>query len=509
MLTWLLAALLAAVLLAWVLLGRAAAKRNGAGLTTTLSARGSQIGRLAARTMLRRVWFSVRTALSTRERRRKLRERYHMQVAEEATEMMGNMKGAFMKLGQILSFATEVVPENARQALAKLQMDAPPMSFAIVRSVIEQDFGADLSALFRRFDEEPLAAASIGQVHRARLHGGQEVVVKVQYPGVAAAIESDLRASQGLAFMVSAINHNIDAQGVVDEVKERLFEELDYGKELRNQQLFHALWRGHPLIRVPRVYPELSSARVITQEYCAGLGFTEFAQSATAEEKRRCVFAINDFVFDSMFRHCVFNADPHPGNYILQSDGGVVFLDYGCVKFFRPEFIRDLQALNRSLLHDDRASFETLLKKMEVVLPGKPYELEELWAFFCYHTAPFRVDQEFAFTKEWVREAFAVMDPTKQTRINLPKDFVFLNRITFGLNSIMLSLEGRENFHRLHRRYDYPEENQPPALARLGVDLPARFLPAGMEPAAGATLTAESAARPAPSTESPSSRSGY
>ena len=277
-----------------------------------------------------------------------------MQVAEEATELMGNMKGAFMKLGQIMSFATEVVPENARQALSRLQMDAPPMRFEVARKVIEDDFGRDLRELFRSFDEEPIAAASIGQVHRARLHGGEEVAVKVQYPGVAQAIETDLKAA-GPRCMLSAVNRNIDAQGIVEEVKERLFEEFDYQKELSSQPLFGKLWQGHPLIRIPRVYPEMSAARVITQEYCHGLRFDEYAEQASADQKRLCVHALTDFVFDSMYRLCVFNGDPHPGNYLMQADGGIVFLDFGCVKYFDPAFIRDLQALNRSLIENDRS----------------------------------------------------------------------------------------------------------------------------------------------------------
>ncbi|MFI5307536.1 MAG: ABC1 kinase family protein [Polyangiales bacterium] len=460
------------------------AARSSAGIATSLGARGSELGRFVTRSVARRYLLALRSLLATRERKRQLRERYHMQVAEEATQMMGNMKGALMKLGQILSFATEVVPENAREALQRLQFDAPPMAFAVVRSVVEADLGKPIETLFARFEHEPLAAASIGQVHRARLHDGQDVVVKVQYPGVAEAIGNDLRASRGLAAMLSAFNRNIDAQGVVEEVKERLFEELDYRNELRNQQLFCELWRDHPLIRIPRVYPELSTEHVLTQEYCRGLGFAEFVASASASEKRLCVHALNDFVFDSMYRYCVFNGDPHPGNYIFQDDGGIVFVDFGCVKRFRPEFIRDLQALNRALMENDRVSFETLLKKMEVVLPGKPYERDELWDFFCYHTEAFREDRVFTFTKEWVREAFSVMDPTKQTRINLPRDFVFLNRITFGLNSIMLKLGASENFHHLHRRYNYPDENVPPGLARIGVPLEERFVRMTFEPVA-------------------------
>src|SRR5262249_46323051 len=148
-----------------------------------------------------------------------------------------------------------------------LQMDAPPMGFPIVKSVVEAELGKAIGEAFRSFEPEPIAAASIGQVHRARLHSGEEVVVKVQYPGVAQAIANDLMASRGLAAMLSAFNQNIDAQGVVDEVKDRLLEELDYKRELANQQQFCKIWAGHPLISIPQPYPELSSARVLTQEY--------------------------------------------------------------------------------------------------------------------------------------------------------------------------------------------------------------------------------------------------
>jgi predicted unusual protein kinase regulating ubiquinone biosynthesis (AarF/ABC1/UbiB family) len=276
--------------------------------------------------------------------------------------------------------------------------------------------------------------------------------------------------------MVAVMNKNIDAHGVVDEIKARLFEELDYAEELRHQTQFHALWQGHPLIRVPRPYPELSAARVLTQEYCRGLPFDRFLEVATPGEKRLAVHVMHDFVFDSMYGHGVFNGDPHPGNYLFQEDGGVAFLDYGCVKRFSPDFLESLSALNRALIEGDRAAFMVLLARMQVVLPGAEHDPDELWAFFCYHTEAFRQDRVFTFTKQWVAEAFAVMDPTRQTRINLPRDFVFLNRITFGLNSIMLMLGASENFHRMHRRYHYPSEDHGPALAELGIALPERFL---------------------------------
>jgi hypothetical protein len=139
--------------------------------------------------------------------------------------------------------------------------------------------------------------------------------------------------------------------------------------------------------------------------------------------------------------------------------------------------------MNRALMEDDRDAFETLLKRMQVVLPGRPYDIDELWEFFCYHSEPFRTDRVFTFTPQWVQQAFSVMDPTKQTRINLPKSFVFLNRITFGLNSIMLRLDASENFHAIHRRYNYPDAGVPPSLTRLGVEVPERFHPIALAPA--------------------------
>ena len=212
--------------------------------------------------------------------------------------------------------------------------------------------------------------------------------------------------------------------------------------------------RGLWVVRTALVSPE-EIDRIVDEAAAAGLNalFVQvrgrgdvFYKSALAprspllERQPRSFDPLERLLFRELFEFRVMQTDPNFGNYLFQPDGAIAFLDYGCVKRFKPEFILDLQALNRALMANDKVAFEALLKKMQVVLPGRPYDVDELWRFFCYHSAGFREDRVFTFTSEWVREAFAVMDPTKQTRINLPPDFVFLNRITFGLNSIMLRL---------------------------------------------------------------------
>jgi predicted unusual protein kinase regulating ubiquinone biosynthesis (AarF/ABC1/UbiB family) len=462
-------------------------RRRGAlrlrGLSTSASGRAARVGGLLTRSAFRRLVLRLRQLVADKRRRRELADQVHLREASEAAELMGNMKGVAMKLGQILSFADESLPEPAREALRGLQQDAPPMAFDLVRQTIEAEFSRPLPKLLASIDEEPLAAASIGQVHRARLLDGRQVVLKVQYPGVEQAIEADLKLSNNLAGMIGMFMPNAEAKPIAAELSERLREELDYERELRNQQLFFELWKGHPLIRVPRVYPELSSRRVLCQEYCRGLRFYDFVEQASADEKALAVFVLNDFVFDSMHRHHVFNGDPHPGNYLFHEDGGVSFLDFGCIKYFEPGFMGQVQAFNRAIVEEDRDAFDLMVKEMGVILPDRPYDRDFVWEFFRYHAAPFADDVEFAFTKDYVAKAREVMSLKNVRRLNLPPSLLLFNRITFGLNAIFAELGAKANFYQLYRRYLYPHEQVGPALAQLGAELPQRFLETGAEPA--------------------------
>ncbi len=454
-----------------------------AGMNTSLAGRMSQIWALMTRSTFRKMKLRVLQSMADHDEKKRLESQYHVQTAEEAAKMMGQMKGVFMKIGQIVSFTNESLPPEARAALATLQQSAPPMAFSLVREVIIKELGKPPEELFKSIDHEPLAAASIGQVHRAKLKDGTDVVLKVQYPGVDEAIRSDLKASAGLAAIIGAVNRNLDAAAVVEELKEVILQELDYRQELRSQQLFCELWRDHPMIRVPKVFPQFSSQRVLCQEFRRGLRFKDFLESATEDERRMATRVLHDFVFDSMNRFCVFNGDPHPGNYLFNEDGGITFLDYGCIKYFDPKFILMLRRMSRSLVEGDKVAFEAICHEAGFVLPGREYDIEKIWNFMRYNSEPVLENKPFRFTKEWLAQASELMKAENMWQMNLPKDFLFFNRITFGLNSLFCQLGAEENFHSFNLRYMYEDRDGAPALALSGIELPARYLSSQMEPA--------------------------
>jgi len=477
--SWVLAAILVIFTMRFVL-GQVTGRK---GMSTSVSGRTGQIGALMTRSMFRKIKLRVRQAIANHDEKKRLESQYHVKTAEEAAKMMGQMKGVFMKIGQIVSFTNDSLPPEARNALATLQQSAPPMDFSLVREVLTKELGRPPEEIFKHIDHEPLAAASIGQVHRAKLKDGTEVVLKVQYPGVDEAIRSDLKASAGLAAIIGAVNRNIDAAAVVEELKEIVLQELDYRQEIRSQQLFCELWRDHPLIRVPKVYPQYSSQRVLCQEFKRGLRFKDFLAQANEQERKLATRVLHDFVFDSMNRFCVFNGDPHPGNYLFHEDGGITFLDYGCIKYFDPKFIISLRKMSRSLVEGDKVRFEQFCHEQGFILPGRPYDIEKIWAFMRYNSEPMLEDKPFRYTKEWLGQASELMKAENVWQMNLPKDFLFFNRITFGLNSLFEQLGAEENFHRFNLRYVYEELDGPPSLALGGVELPARYMTSKMEPA--------------------------
>ncbi len=387
-------------------------------------------------------------------------------AAERTAAVMGDMKGAVMKVGQLLSFVdVDLVPEQYRTALAALQADAPPMPLELVRDVVTAELGAPPEAVFDWFSPEPIAAASIGQVHLARLDDGAgdelELVVKVQYPGVAEAIEADLANSALISLVVTLVQRalgglvpKVDARAVVEEIRDRIGEELDYRIEAENQAMFAELWAGEPRINVPAVVPELSAERVLTMEYVDAMRWSAAVQQPV-ELRNRWGEAIALFVFGSLYRHHVFNADPHPGNYLFHEDGTVTFLDFGCVKRFDAERVRLMRALaDAARTGDDDTILQAVLDAgLLRGLRGVDRSLVLDWYKRAYEprTAP----QPFTYTRAWaasqVNDLLEVKLGSLGTarQLDLPADMVFLGRITAGLNSVLAGLEATVDWDEL------------------------------------------------------------
>ena len=425
-------------------------QRNRTGRNTQLAALGVKVGATYATTGARKIFASA-------ERRIELDRDREMKTAEQIAERLGQMKGALMKLGQMASYLDEGLPEPLRIALSSLQSNAPPMSYELAKGVIEQELGQPIADLFVTFDPEPIAAASIGQVHRALIVDpttGEEraVAVKVQYPGVDTAIESDLRNTELLGAILKQGFGGLDPSDMVEEIKSRLSEELDYTREARNQREFHEYYRDHPFFHVPAVIDQLSTARVLTTELVVGSTWSELL-TWDQQERDLAAEAIFRFVFRSLYRFKAFNGDPHPGNYIFHGGGKVSFLDFGLVKHFSDAELQTFESMVKAAAidHDDDR-FRQIIEDAGLLKPNAPIDTREAGEYFSHFYEPVREDRVMTWTSEYssniVRHTFDRDSPISQYA-TVPKSFVFIQRINLGLYAILGELGATGNYRRV------------------------------------------------------------
>jgi predicted unusual protein kinase regulating ubiquinone biosynthesis (AarF/ABC1/UbiB family) len=305
-------------------------------LPTGRVARTARVGGLVTGQGVR--WAGMRAAnrVRTPERAAAAEKERTAALVNELVDQLGRMRGAAMKVGQVISIVEfDGLPEEQRdelqQKLASLRDGIPPVPFSRLEKLLRRELGAPLERVFSDFDTRAFAAASIGQVHRARTIDGDEVVVKVQYPGVAEAVETDLRNAMLLVPLVKRLAPGLDGKALGAELRERIGEELDYELEAQNQRRIERLMRGHPFISVPRVYTELSTRRVLVSEYIEGERF-EAVRRADEAQRDRYGEIVFRFFFGVLYRDRIALGDPHPGNYLLRPDGRVCFLDFGLLR---------------------------------------------------------------------------------------------------------------------------------------------------------------------------------
>jgi predicted unusual protein kinase regulating ubiquinone biosynthesis (AarF/ABC1/UbiB family) len=428
-----------------------AARRRSPMLQSRL-ARSAALARLALRIGGRYLARSPWLIFASVDRRSELRHELALRTADDVAEELGSMKGALMKLGQMASYIDEDMPQTFRTAMARLQYNAPPMSPALASSVIVDELGAAPERIFARWDPLPFAAASIGQVHRAITLQGQAVAVKVQYPGIARTITADVRNVALLRRVAGAAFPGLDTRSLIDELGERLSEEVDYRLEASNQELFARYYEGHPVIHVPHVVNELSTTRVLTSELVVGARFDDVLRW-NQRERNMAAETISRFVTRSLYRLHAFNGDPHPGNYLFHGRGRVSFLDFGLTKRFSAEDLEPLiDAVRFLAIENDGDRFRASLERAGFLRPGAPVPTQVVVdRFGLFYTtvlrdAPMTITP--AYASSIVRRFFDANGPLAPYS-DVPRAYVVLQRINLGLYAVMGSLNATANWRRI------------------------------------------------------------
>jgi predicted unusual protein kinase regulating ubiquinone biosynthesis (AarF/ABC1/UbiB family) len=411
--------------------------------------RGLAALQLVARGGARYAGSAPRLFAAAGEHRQQLRSDLALQTAEDVASTLGTMKGVLMKLGQMASYIDNGLSPGVRRTLSRLQDSVPPMTADLAAQVVEAELGRPPEQAFARWDPEPIAAASIGQVHRAITHDGRAVAVKVQYPGIAETIAADLSNVALLRRMLRVTAPSQDVDALLDELRERVLEELDYRREADNQRFFAAYYDGHPTITVPAIVDELSTRRVVTSELADGARFAELA-SWPQPERDLAAETIYRFVFRSLYELRAFNGDPHPGNYLFHGGGRVTFLDFGLVRHFTPVELQPLAQMARYLcVEHDPEAFRRNLEKAGFLRPGAPLSTEEVVEYMAVFYDTVRESRPVTMTGDYssavVRRFFDVRSPVT-TYASIPRSYVILQRINLGLFGLLGELTATANW---------------------------------------------------------------
>ena len=410
--------------------------------------RTARVWQLTARNGGRYVVHRVRRLRHRDEKRDQLDQQFAIRTSEDVARALGNMKGALMKFGQLLSFIMEALPDDAQKALATLQSDAQPMAPSLAAKMVTDELGQPPERIFLDWQVMPVAAASVGQVHRAVTHHGRDVAVKVQYPGVAESIEADLDNAEafyrlGTAFVLKGL----DAKGLVDELRARMRDELDYELEAASQTEFATRFAGHPFVSIPAVDTATSTKRVLTTEWVEAMSWAEFQASADAAARHRAGESIWRFAQYAVHRLGVFNGDPHPGNYLFSAEGDVTFLDFGLVKRWTPgEWQQLAPSLDAIIVHRDPDMLISVMEEIGFLRAGHGLAAQQVYDYVSTPYTPYLSDT-FTFTRAFVRDAMATIIDVKGPhaevieQLNMPPSFVILDRVVWGVSAILGKLE--------------------------------------------------------------------
>jgi predicted unusual protein kinase regulating ubiquinone biosynthesis (AarF/ABC1/UbiB family) len=410
------------------------------------------------------------------------------QNAIELAAALGGLKGPIMKVAQLLATIPDALPPEYAAELAQLQSQAPPMGWAFVKRRMTAELGGDWQRKFASFEHHPAAAASLGQVHRARAHEGADLACKLQYPDMQSAVEADLQQLQWIFAVHRRMDPAIDTTEIAKEIGARIREELDYRREAKHVMLYRTMLDGIDLIRVPRPWPALSSGRLLTLDWLEGRRLLEH-KNDSLEARNRLATAMFTAWWFPFSRYGVIHGDPHLGNYSVfdaeiggaRAPGGINLLDYGCIRVFAPKFVGGVVDLYNGLRRNDH---ELMVHAYETWgfrgLARELIDVLNIWARFIY--GPLLEDRVRSLAdgvkpaEYGRRQAFEVHRALKaKGPVKVPREFVFMDRAAIGLGGVFLHLRAELNFHRLFSRAieDFSiagvGERQSAALAAAGL----------------------------------------
>jgi predicted unusual protein kinase regulating ubiquinone biosynthesis (AarF/ABC1/UbiB family) len=444
-------------------------------IPTSRVRRTATVGRLAAGEAVKQ--FGTRAANVTRseEAGQEALARRQVETAKQIVAVLGTMKGAAMKLGQVMSFLdVGLVPEEYReefqQELAKLRDAAPKVSFKQMRKVIEDDLEDSVGEIFASFDEDPIAAASIGQVYRATLReSGREVAVKVQYPGVAAAVRADMQNLDMIMRLFKRMTPQLDVKAIATEIRDRISEELDYELEAQNQRSLARIFAGHPFIVVPEVISSLSRERVLVSELVYGVGFEEL-KGYSQEQRDRIGEIVFRFFLGCLYRHRQFSGDPHPGNFMLLGDGRVAFLDFGLFKRLDAAPVELELAAQRAVVERDAGALHTLLAESRFLPDPERVDPDELLEFIGDAIGWYTRDEVIELTPELATQVMIESSDPRSRHFrsmrhqDMRAEHLFGRRMEMLTLAVLSQLRARGNWHRIAREWIYGD----PPVTELG-----------------------------------------
>lgn len=375
-----------------------------------------------------------------------------IQHAQSLTALLGGLKGPLMKVAQFLATVPGALPPEYAEELLELQSNAPAMGWAFVRRRMASELGPYWQDLFQEFSQEAAAAASLGQVHKGVLKSGETVACKLQYAGMQTIIEADLNQLNLIFSMYESWNKAVQTTNIRQEIEDRLREELDYHNEARNLKIYGEIFKPHPRIHLPHVYDEFSTGRLLTMSWEDGVSFLDKVNSPQ-EERDDLAKLLFEAWYTPFYQYGLIHGDPHPGNYRLKEDQ-LTLLDLGCVRIFPGTFVAGVVELYRSLQENDRERAVYAYESWGFEnLTNEAIDVITLWAKLLFDPL---LDDRVRFIQEDLHGAVGWETATKVHEelnkiggIHPPREFVFMDRATVGIGSVIMRLKAQQNWHRL------------------------------------------------------------